>query len=316
MLQWPMRRAIGGLSMVAKLVYLRSVGCPADPARAAMMTQTAPEGEPHFVITMAEHTEMCGQLARAFGNDRFERLVPFEEVVYVVENHDRGWDGYDANPGLDPVTRLPYIMARTPIADVVKTNVGSPGFNEAHHPYCGLLSSMHSVGLYNDRYGFSQFVIRTQTTTSLGVPEPCRPLVDAMVEHELARQARLKSTLTQSAAGRSWIEQQHLFQNYKQLQFFDTLSIYFHLRHASERGDQVYVHVPMSRDVDATITLKKIDERVYSLDPFPFASDRVRLVSRGRYVAPFPEDFPPERVRASLYALSADRQSYELVPER
>jgi hypothetical protein len=273
-------------------------------------------GEPHFVITMAEHTEMCGQLARAFGNDRFERLDPFEEAVYVVENHDRGWDGYDANPGLDPVTHLPYIMARTPIADAVKTNVGSPDFNEAHHPYCGLLSSMHSVGLYNGRYGFSQFVIRTQTTTSLSVPEPCRPLVDAMVEHELARQARLRSTLTQSAAGRSWIEQQHLFQNYKQLQFFDTLSIYFHLRHASERGDQVYVHVPMSRDVDATITLKKVDERVYSLDPFPFASDRLRLVSRGRYVVPFPGDFPPERVRASLYALPADRQNYELVPER
>ena len=33
-----------------------------------MMTQTAPDGDPHFVITMAEHTEMCGQLARAFGN--------------------------------------------------------------------------------------------------------------------------------------------------------------------------------------------------------------------------------------------------------
>jgi hypothetical protein len=107
-----------------------------------MMTQTAPEGEPHFVITMAEHTEMCGQLARAFGNDCFDRLDPFEEVVYVVENHDRGWDGYDANPGIDPVTRLPAIMARTPISDIVKTNVGSPDFNEAHHPYCGLLSSM------------------------------------------------------------------------------------------------------------------------------------------------------------------------------
>jgi hypothetical protein len=68
----------------------------------------------------------------------------------------------------------------------------------------------------------------------------------------------------------------------------------------------------MSRDVDETITLKKIDERVYSLDPFPFASDRLRLVSRGRYVAPFPEDFPPERVGASLYVLPADRQSYSL----
>ena len=58
----------------------------------------------------------------------------------------------------------------------------------------------------------------------------------------------------------------------------------------------------------------KIDERVYSLDPFPFASDRLTLVSRGRYVAPFPEDFPPERVGASLWALPAERQSYELVP--
>src|SRR6516165_2552771 len=281
-----------------------------------MISQTAPEGEPHFVLTMAEHTEMCGQMARAFGNDRFEPPAPFDEVVYIVENHDRGWDPYDANPGLDPATRVPYIMARTPTPDAVKTNRGSPDFNEAHHPYCGLLSSMHSWGLYNGRYGFSSFVIRTQTSTSLSVPHVYRPLVDAVLEHELARQTRLKSTLSQSTTGRSWIEQQHLFQNYKQLQFFDTLSIYFHLRHASERGDQVYVHVPMNRDVDATIRLKKVDERVYSLDPFPFASDPLTLVSRGRYVAPFPQDFPPERVGALLYALPADRQSYELVPAR
>jgi hypothetical protein len=58
--------------------------------------------------------------------------------------------------------------------------------------------------------------------------------------------------------------------------------------------------------VDTTITLKKIDERTYSLDPFPFGSDQLRLVSRGRYVAQFPEDFPPERVGASLCALPAD----------
>ena len=148
------------------------------------------------------------------------------------------------------------------------------------------------------------------------MPETYRLLADAMLAHEVERQARLKSTLAQSPTGRSWINQQHLFQNYKQLQFFDTLSIYFHLRHASERGDQVYVHVPMNRDVDATIRLKKVDERVYSLDPFPFASDPLTLVSRGRYVAPFPQDFPPERVGALLYALPADRQIYALVPAR
>jgi hypothetical protein len=50
-----------------------------------MISQTAPEGEPHFVLTMAEHTEMCGQMASAFGNDRFEPPAPFEQVVYIVE---------------------------------------------------------------------------------------------------------------------------------------------------------------------------------------------------------------------------------------
>jgi hypothetical protein len=279
-----------------------------------MMTQTAPQGEPHFVNTMLEHTRMCGQMARAFGNDRFERPAPFEEVVYTVENHDRGWDNYDGNPGIDPATRLPYIMVRTPVPDLVKTNRGSPDFNEAHHAYCGLLSSMHTVGLYNGRYGFSTFVARTQTSTAIDVEDPNRPLIDTMLGHEETRQSRLKSALAGKEKTRDWVAGPHLFRNYKQLQFFDTLSLYFHLRHAGERGDQTYVHVPLNAEEDTTITLKKVDERVYSLDPYPFAGDRLTLTCQGRYVEPFPEDFDPARVGAALRALPADRQSYDLVP--
>jgi len=279
-----------------------------------MISQTAPEGEPHFVLTMAEHTQMCGQMARAFGNDRFARPAPFDEVVYIVENHDRGWDSYDSNPGLDPTTRVPYIMARTPTPDAVKTNRGSPDFNEAHHPYCGLLSSMHSWGLYNGRYGFSKFVPRTQTTTSISVADVHRPLIDAMLAYEEARQARLKAALAADPATHDWVEERHLFQNYKQLQFFDTMSLYFHLRHAGARGAETYVHVPLNAEADTDITLKKIDERVYSLDPFPFAGDRLTIICRGRYVMPFPPDFPADRVGAALRELPADRQAYELVP--
>ena len=279
-----------------------------------MMTQTAPEPEPHFVNTMNEHTAMCGQMARAFGNDRFEAPAPFAEVVYIVENHDRGWDDYDRNPGIDPATRLPYIMTRTPTPDTVKTNRGSPDFNEAHHPYCGLLSSMHSWGLYNGRYGFSQFVARTQATTSIEVANAYRPLIDAMLAYEEARQARIKATLAATAATRGWVADPHVYQNYKLLQFFDTLSLYFHLRHASERGDQTYVHVPMNAQADATITLKKVDEQVYSLDPYPFADDRLTLTCRGRYVKPFPAGFDPAQVGSALRALPPDRQAYALVP--
>jgi hypothetical protein len=70
----------------------------------------------------------------------------------------------------------------------------------------------------------------------------------------------------------------------------------------------------MSADGDATINLTKIDDRVYRLDPFPFAGSRLTLVCRGRYVMPFPKDFPPDRVGAALRELPVDRQIYDLVP--
>jgi hypothetical protein len=157
-------------------------------------------------------------------------------------------------------------------------------------------------------------VIRTQASTSLNVADTHRHLVDAMLAHEEARQARLKAALAADPATRAWVEECHLFQNYKQLQFFDTMSLYFHLRHAGERGDETYVHVPMSADADTSVVLRKIDDRFYSLDPFPFAGDRLTLVCKGRYVMPFPNDFPPDRVGAALRELPEDQQTYELVP--
>jgi len=278
-----------------------------------MMVQTAPEGERHFVSTMREHLELCGSLGRAFGNSDFERLNPFDEVIYVIDNHDRGWDDYDSRPGLDPSSRLPYLMTKTPVPESVKTNKGSPDFNEAHHPYCGLISSMHSWGLYNRRYGFTQFVVRTRQTTSITVQDAFRPLRDAMLESELARQQRLRKQLSENPLTSGWLSENHVFQNYKQLTFIDTLSLYFHLYHASERGEEIYVHVPKSAEEDATVTVKKLADDRYSLDPFPF-HDSLNLSCRGRYVMPFPADFNEERLGATLAAMPTDQQTYHLVP--
>jgi hypothetical protein len=207
-------------------------------------------------------------------------------------------------------------MSRTPAVASVKTNRGSPDFNENHHPYCGLLSSMHTWGLYNKRYGFSQFVVRTRNTVSIIVADPNRPMVDKMLADEVARQERLKQELVKNPATQPWLEQNHLFQNYKQLTFFDTLALYFHLYHASERGEEVYIHVPMTADNDANVTVKKINDRTYSLDPFPFAGDTLKLTCRGRYARPFANDFPADKVGAALADMPADMQTYQLVPAR
>src|SRR3954463_3711723 len=105
-----------------------------------MIIQTAPPGTPRLAITMYAHNALCLQFANAFGNDRFERLEPFDEMVYVISNHDAGWLEYDRNPGIDTVTDLPYNLVDTPPASIITTSKLSPDFNQRQHPYCGLIS--------------------------------------------------------------------------------------------------------------------------------------------------------------------------------
>jgi hypothetical protein len=74
------------------------------------------------------------------------------------------------------------------------------------------------------------------------------------------------------------------------------------------------VHVPVNAEEDTTVALKKIDERTYSLAPYPFGPDRLTITCHGRYVAPFRADFPPDRVGGALRELPEDLQEYVLVP--
>ena len=158
-----------------------------------------------------------------------------------------------------------------------------------------------------------EVVVRARTTTSITVKNMYQPQVDALLTDEVARQNRLKAKLAEDPRTRSWIEEKHLFQNYKQLQFFDTLSLYFHLYHAGERGEETYIHVPLSSEADTNVTLKKVNESVYSLKPFPFAQDRLKITCRGRYAKPFPRDFDQSKVGDVLRSLPTDAQSYELI---
>jgi hypothetical protein len=249
-----------------------------------MIIQTAPQGEPRFAIKMDEHSTLAGQFARAFGNDRFEPLNPLELIAYIVANHDKGWFNYDANPKTDPSTGFPYNLVDTPAEDITKTSAGSPDFNEQHHPYCGLLSSMHSWGLYNGRYGTSNYVLIDT------IPLERRHLADAMLARELERQKRLKAQLIGDPETASWIEERRLFQAYKLLQFFDTLALYFNRTHERARAEMTFAHVPMNIDEDAVVAIRPIEAGRYGLAPFPFAKDDVTYSFSGRYIEPLPPE--------------------------
>lgn len=267
-----------------------------------MIVQSAPDSGPRLVITMVEHTALAGQAARAFGNDRFEPVSPADEMLYIIDNHDAGWTELDQNAPTDASTGLPYNLVETPFEKIIKTSSQSPDFNTKQHAYCGLLSSMHSWGLYNGRYGLSHHVLLNS------LADANRADADRMLDGELERQSRLKTELARDPATAPWIEDGHLMQNYKQLQFFDTLALYFNCNHEGAREKQTFEHVPMDEHQDAMITLEPLGDSRYRLTPFPFAKDGIELSFTGRYASPDDNGKPVD-----LTAIAASSQSIKCV---
>jgi len=245
-----------------------------------MIIQTAPTGEPRLAVMMHEHTALAGQFARAFGNERFTPVWPDDLMFYVVSNHDAGWAEFDRDPVIDNSTRLPYNLIDTPAEYITVTSKKSPEFNEKHHAYCGLISSMHSWGLYNGRYGLSNLVLIDK------IPREDRPIADRMLAGEIDRQEKLKTELSKNTETAEWIEKQHLFQNYKLLQFFDTLALYFNRMHPSERREQVFANVPCDAKQDTSITIRPRGTQQYEVSPFPFAANFAEFAYAGRLIEP------------------------------
>lgn len=271
-----------------------------------MIVQTAPEGEPRFVIPMQQHMTLAGKFARAFGNDRFEPVEPREVMLHVIDHHDAGWDDVDAAAEIDPKTGFPYTVGETPFSAVVRTSAASPSFNEKQHAYCGLLSSMHSCGLFNGRYGIMDFVRLDHLAGD------DRAVADTLMDSELARQEELKGKLAADPEAAAWIEHDHLFQNYKQLQFFDTLALYFNRTHDEARGSAEFPHVPLNGKEHVTVSVRREGPGVYSFAPFPFAEDGMELSFEGRYMTALPAN-EAESARDALNAAPVERQTLTFV---
>jgi hypothetical protein len=252
----------------------------ADGDSLAMIIQTAPAGQPRLAIMMYEHTALSHQFARAFGNAQFAPAQPNDLMFHVVLHHDAGWAEFDRNPAIDPKSGLPYNLVETPPEHITVTSRLSPDYNQRQHPFCGLISSMHSWGLYNGRYGLSSMVLIDK------IPPQDRPLAQRMLDGELDRQKRLKQELAKDAAAAAWLDEQRLFQNYKQLQFFDTLALYFNRTHPSERTELKFEHVPLNAREDATITVRPREPGVYELSPYPFAAKPAQFGFAGRLIEP------------------------------
>jgi hypothetical protein len=269
-----------------------------------MIIQTSEQGKPNFAIEQKDHARTAGQLAKHFGNANFNAPTPKELVIYIVEHHDEGWEAIDALVEQSPTTGLPHHLTQTPLPYLIQTSKASPNFNEKHHAYCGLLSSMHTYGLFNGRYGLSDFIFIDK------VSHEYKANADAMLAYELARQARLKAELGTDSVSSAWIQEEALFNNYKLLQFFDTLSLYFHTTHKEARKEATFLNVPDGKGSNQTLTISPRSDEAYVLSPWCFDSDFIEVFAEGRYINPQPQGTDFKSIFAST---PKEKQIYKLV---
>ena len=67
-----------------------------------------------IAITQPMHAWLAGQLARAWGNERFGDVAPWEEVCLGAEQHDVGHTAWEQAPTLNPQTGLPHSFLEMP----------------------------------------------------------------------------------------------------------------------------------------------------------------------------------------------------------
>jgi len=268
-----------------------------------MIIQSTQPSNPNFAIEQADHARMSGQLAESFGNTNFNSPVPHALLTYIVAHHDEGWISVDALREQSPTTGLPHHLTQTPLPYLVKTSKASPDFNEAHHAFCGLLSSIHTYGLFNGRYGLSDFIFIDK------IAADNKQAVTDMLDAELERQARLKSQLASQAESAAWMEEASLMNNYKLLQFFDTLSLYFHMTHVESRGESKFLNVPDGKGNDHTLIIKPVGD-AYALAPFPFKGNEITVSVEGRYLTAQPQgtDFKP-----IFESTTKEKQIYKII---
>jgi Protein of unknown function (DUF3891) len=65
-----------------------------------------------IAIPQPSHAWLSGQIAHAWGNERFAAPMPYDEVCLAAGLHDIGWLDWEMRPALDAGTGLPHEFFR------------------------------------------------------------------------------------------------------------------------------------------------------------------------------------------------------------
>lgn len=201
-----------------------------------------------LAIGQASHAWLCGQLARAWGNQRFGEVEPWEEVCLGAEQHDVGWAEWDLDPKIDPAAGRPHTFISLPLPEKLDLWSGAARKLISQSRYAALLVSMHGTALY-ERFPPDD--------------EEGKRLVKAFLEEQHALQRKLAEGLDSAQVRR----------NQKLVFAWDYISLALCLGWAPAQVKDV-----PTADEPVTLGLSEDGE----LDPWPFRDERVQLKVEAR----------------------------------
>jgi hypothetical protein len=252
------------------------------------------DGSGVLAIGQTSHAWISGQLARAWGNERFPAPEPREEVCLAAEQHDIGMALWDLEPSLNPDTGLPHSFMEMPLSEHLGLWGAAPPRLLAQSRYAALLVSMHGARLYGRRD-----------------LDALSHLEAEAVREYLAAQRRFQSELVESLAADSrtapLVDEPALADNSQLIWAWDFLSLAICL----DWSDRPAPKVP-SAEGRVQLALSPIgEERRLRLEPWPFEEDRLSVHCDARRLS---ERFQSEdEMKAGLAAAPWESVEFEFL---
>ncbi len=244
------------------------------------------EGDAAVVaIGQPAHAWLSGQLARAWGNERFGAVEPREEVCLAAEQHDVGMAASDAAPTLNADTGLPHSFMEMPLETHVQLWSRAWELALPQSRYAALLVSMHGTALYGMR-----------DLEKLGEREA--DLVRRYLDEQRAVQERLLSSLPDASTVR---------RNQRLVWAWDAFSLALCL----DWPPNALTGVPTA-DGQVDVELVPAGPLTVGVEPWPFSGRSLRVRTEGRRLEGRFDD--EEDMRAALREADWTTLEFALVP--
>jgi len=209
------------------------------------------------LVRQDDHARLSGRLAELWGRPPWRVPAPREGVALGASLHDLAWAGWDQAAILSGTRPAPfYGVPRTVTAPMYRRGIDAV---ERIDSFAGLIASHHYSGLFASYWGWEPLADVTRMA-----PDD-RDAVAALLDHERARQVRLRAELTPDDA--------ELERAYKYLQLWDRISLHVCGQGFAEPWGTEY---PEIEGLRLRLRLEPPDRCL--LDPYPLLVEPVTAV--------------------------------------